>query len=239
MTAARTPIRVAIVDNSIDPAIYRPVDHWSRYLGVPWQAFVARKERLPDPREFTHIILTGSESSIVERPVWAEDEAEMVREAVAGGTAVLGSCWGHQLLAFALAGAAHVRRAARPEIGWIAVRVDRTNELLGPAGTAFDTFSIHYDEVCDLPARFEVLASTDLCAVEAFRLEGRPVWGLQCHPEIDVPTGLRSLRDLIDRGFKGRDALLGALAQTPKDSGLIRRIVRAFLSAAGPSEGKR
>jgi GMP synthase-like glutamine amidotransferase len=230
MTRSR-PITVAIVDNSIDPTIYRPVEHWSRTLEAPWEAFTAREGRLPDPAAFSHIILSGSESSIVEREPWVEAEADMAREAVAGGAAVLGSCWGHQLLVYALAGEAHVRRAARPEIGWIAIRLDKDSEILGPAGTRPFTFSIHYDEVFDLPAGFEVLASTEACAVEAFRLKGKPVWGLQCHPEIDIPTGLKNLRDLVDRGFKGRESLLEALRSSPRDSGLIHGIVRAFLAA--------
>lgn len=230
MTSLRRPT-VAIVDNSVDPAVYRPVEHWSAHLGTPWKAFVARDGDLPDPADFSHVILTGSESTILERPAWAESEAAMAREAVDRGRVVLGSCWGHQLLAYALAGEAHVRRAARPEIGWIAVRLARTSDLLGPAGTSPYTFSSHYDEICDLPSEFEVLASTPDCAVEAFRYADRPVWGLQCHPEIDIPTGTRFLRDLVACGFKGREALLGGLAQTPRDSGLIGRIVRTFLAA--------
>jgi len=231
-------ITVAIVDNSIDPSIYRPVEHWNRTLDVPWTAFTAREGRLPDPAGFSHIILTGSESSIVEREPWAEAEADMVRQAIAGGAAVLGSCWGHQLLAYALAGEARVRRADRPEIGWIVLRIEKDSEILGPAGTRPFTFSIHYDEVVDLPAGFEVLASTEACSVEAFRLVGKPVWGLQCHPEIDIPTGLKNLRDLVDRSVKGQEILLEALEQTPKDSGLIRRIVPAFLTSRGEDAGK-
>lgn len=235
----KTGVSVAIVDNSIDPAVYRPVEHWSRHLAnAPWEAFTAREGRLPEPGAFSHMILTGSEASIVERDPWAEAEAAMVREAVSLGTAVLGSCWGHQLLAFALAGEGCVRRAARPELGWIAIRLDRTSDLLGPAGTAPFTFSSHFDEACDLPPGFDILASTGSCAVEAFHVQGRPVWGLQCHPEIDIPEGLRFFRDLAARGFKGREALLAALSETPRDSGLIRRIVPAFLSSGGPGAGK-
>jgi GMP synthase-like glutamine amidotransferase len=224
-------IAVAIVDNSVIPEIYRPVEHWSRHLDVPWQAFTAREGRLPDPAAFSHIILTGSEASILEREPWVDAEAAMVREAVVAGPAVLGSCWGHQLMAFALAGDRHVRRAAQPEIGWIPIRLERSSALLGPAGTTAFTFSSHYDEVFDLPAGFEVLASSEGCAVQAFRVGDKPVWGLQCHPEIDVPTGQRFIRDLIGCGFKGREALLEARAQPPRDSGLIRGIVRAFLAA--------
>jgi GMP synthase-like glutamine amidotransferase len=236
MTDRRRPI-VAIVDNSIDPAIYRPVEHWSRYLDAPWRAFVAREGDLPDPGGYSHIILTGSESSIVDREPWALAEAGMVREAVARGTAVLGSCWGHQLLAFALAGEACVRRASAPEIGWITLLMDRSSDLLGPAGTTAFTFSIHYDEVCDLPSGFEVMASSAACPIQAFRYANKAVWGLQGHPEVDIPTGRRFLQELIDRGFKGREALLAALAEPPRDSGLIRRIVGAFLAAGGSRAG--
>jgi len=224
-------IAVAIVDNSVMPEIYQPVEHWSRHLEVPWRAFTARAGSLPDPAAFSHIILTGSEASILEREPWVDAEASMVREAVAAGAAVLGSCWGHQLIAFALGGEGHVRRAARPEIGWIPIRLERSSALLGPAGSTVFTFSSHYDEVFDLPAGFEVLASSVGCPIQAFRVGGKPVWGLQCHPEIDVPTGQRFIRDLIGCEFKGLEALLEARAQTPRDSGLIQGIVRAFLAA--------
>lgn len=220
--------KVAIIDNSIDPVLYRPIEHWNRYLPVEADAFTAREGRFPDPGAYTHMILTGSEASILEREDWVEEEAAVVREAVRNGASVLGSCWGHQLLAFALAGPSHVRRCARPEIGWIPVRVVRGNDLLGPPGEFF-TFSVHYDEVRDLPGSFEVLASSDPCPVQAFRVRGKPVWGLQCHPEVDIATGVRFLEDLIDRGFKGREALLEALSSLPRDSGFISRIVRAFL----------
>jgi len=223
--------KVAIVDNSIDPSIYRPVDHWSRYLDAPWQAFVARHGEFPDPAGFSHIILTGSEASIVEREPWVEAEAAFVRDAATGGAAILGSCWGHQLIAFALAGESCVGRCVRPEIGWIPIRADRESELLGPAGTVQYAFSIHFDEVRDLPASFEVIASTGTCPIHAFRAGDKPVWGLQSHPEMDIPTALRTLRDLAARSSRGRDALLEAMAQTPRDSGIIHRVVRAFLAA--------
>jgi GMP synthase-like glutamine amidotransferase len=235
MSDDKRAARAAIIDNSIDPGIYRPVEHWSRHLTVPWDAFVARDGCFPDPAAYSHFILTGSEASILERDPWVDVEAGVVREAVAAGVAVLGSCWGHQLLALALAGESHVRRCEQPEIGWVPIRVETENEILGPAGTRY-MFSVHYDEVRDLPASFEILASTGACPVQAFRFGGRPVWGLQGHPEVDIPTGLRFLQDLVDSGFKGRDLLLEALRQPPRDSGLILRIVRAFLAAGRSRE---
>jgi GMP synthase-like glutamine amidotransferase len=228
---------VAIIDNAIEPAIYRPVEHWSRLLGVPWRAFIAREGQLPAPAEFSHIILTGSEASILERDPWVDAEADLVRQAMAAGTAVLGSCWGHQLLAFALAGERHVRRAARPEIGWIPIRLERASGLLGREGTTIYAFSSHFDEVVGLPGGFKILASSPGCAVQAFQVGDGPVWGLQCHPEINIETGRRFIRDLLGCGFKGREALLEARRQTPRDSGRVTRIVRTFLECRRQNEG--
>lgn len=235
MTERDPEIRLAIIDNSIHPEIYKPVEHWRSHLAVPFEAFTAREGRWPDLGRFTHLLVTGSEASILEPDAWVEEEAGLVRQAVDRGLAVLGSCWGHQLLALALAGPGHVARCARPEIGWVPIRLLGPSDLLGPGGEEPYTFSVHFDEVRDLPETFEVLAGSSLCPVQAMRLRGRPVWGLQCHPEVDIATGRAFLRDLLGSGFKGQAALAAALASEPRDSGLIRRIVPAFLGRPRPT----
>ena len=238
MPREERPPRVAVIDNSIDPAVYKPVDHWRTWLDIQ-AAFVARDGNLPDFRQgFTHLILTGSEASINEREPWVEREAELVREATGRGLAILGSCWGHQLIAYALAGPAHVRTCRRPEMGWLPIRIFGRDDLLGEAGEAY-SFTLHFDEVTGLDGRFEVLADTEACAVQAFRVKGRPVWGIQPHPEIDPPSGRELLRGLRDRGSKGREELEAALRLEARDSGLILRIVRTFLSASVPSSQGR
>ena len=74
MSDDKRAARLAIIDNSIDPGVYRPVEHWSRHLTVPWDAFVARDGRFPDPAAYSHFILTGSEASILERDPWVDVE---------------------------------------------------------------------------------------------------------------------------------------------------------------------
>jgi GMP synthase-like glutamine amidotransferase len=224
-------VRVAIIDNSINPALYNPVGHWSRYVDAPWQAFRPKDGFLPDPNEeFTHILLTGSEASIIEAEDWVGAEAGFIREAVARGLAVLGSCYGHQLLALALAGPEHIRRRLYPEVGWVPIQVPRPCRLLGGAGS-FYVFSVHFDEVIGLPDPFEVLASTETCPIQAFALKGRPVWGVQPHPEIDGPAARRLLRDYSGLFPDVRPLYEKALASPYRDSGLIYGIVRAFLEA--------
>ena len=74
---------MAIIDNSIDASVYTPVEHWGKFLEVPFESFRAPEGRFPGLKgDFSHLILTGSESSVLERDAWVEDEVEFIREAV-------------------------------------------------------------------------------------------------------------------------------------------------------------
>jgi len=224
--------RLAIIDNSIDRGLYRPVEHWSSFhpAGLPVRGFQAPEGELPgDPAGFSHYIVTGSAASILERGDWAEAEADFLRRAFRAGAAILGSCYGHQLLAYALFGPERVGRCPSPEVGWLPVEILADSDFLGPAGTAY-AFCHHADEGRSLPPGCTLLARSAGCGVQAFGVDGRNVWGLQIHPEIDVPTGRTFLRELAAREPGNREANLAALAQAPRDSGLISRIVNCFIA---------
>lgn len=228
---ARKDFRVAIVDNSIEPSVYKPVEHWGKFLKVPFESFRAPEGRFPDLKaDFTHLILTGSEASIIEREPWVEDEVEFVREAAAQGYPILGSCYGHQLLALALGGPGRVRRSPRPEVGWYPIDILEKSGLLGEKGTAY-AFCSHFDETVGLGTDFRVLASSPGCPVQAFELSGQPVWGIQFHPEIDIPDARQFLRSLVGLGLRTSPVFAEALRTEPRDSGLIRRIIRYFLGS--------
>jgi GMP synthase-like glutamine amidotransferase len=227
---ALTRPRVAIVDNAIYPEIYKPVEHWSAHLrGVEWEAFYAPSGRLPAVKDFSHVILTGSEASILRREPWADREVEFTREVFEAGRSILGSCYGHQLLALALAGPAHVGRCREPEIGWIPIEIKAASPVLGPPREAF-TFSVHFDEVRNLADPFVVLAGTEICPIQAFGARGRNVWGLQIHPEIDVPSARGILSEFGSIFPKIKPLYKRAFGETPRDSGLIFKIVKEFLA---------
>lgn len=235
-SGARTDVRLAIIDNSLNPEIYRPVKHWGKFLKAPFESFRAPGGRFPDLRaDFTHLILTGSEASIMEWEPWVDDEMAFVREAVANGYPVLGSCYGHQLLAAALAGPGCTRRSSRPEVGWYPIEILEKNGLLGEKGTAY-AFCSHFDEAVGLGSDFHVLASTRGCPIQAFELAGRPVWGVQFHPEIDIPDARQFLRSLAALHLPTSPIFADALGTEPRDSGLVRKILRHFLDSRALSD---
>ncbi|MDH7512588.1 MAG: type 1 glutamine amidotransferase [Clostridiales bacterium] len=223
--------KIAILNNSINPAVYKPIEHWETFLDVPWESFRAVDGQFPDlADEYSHLLITGSEASIVERETWVCEEMEIIKQALEKGLPILGSCYGHQLLVLTLRGPAHVRRCSRPEVGWIPIHVVRRSNLLGEAGTAY-AFSIHFDEAINLDEDFIILASTPACPVQAFELRNRPVWGVQFHPEIGIPAAQDLLQNLAGLGLEHSPLFERALRSRPKDSGIIRRIVRCFLEA--------
>jgi len=222
-------VKVALIDNSIDTSIYNPQEHWKPYLRVEWDSFKATKSHFPDLNgDYTHLILTGSEASIIERENWVYEEIEVVQDAVEKGLSILGSCYGHQLLAFALLGSASVQRCAQPEVGWIPIQIKVENELLGKKRSAF-SFSSHFDEVVNLSDAFLVLASSKDCQIQAFQLKKRPIWGIQIHPEINISNAQIFLKKLISLDLETKPFFEKALKSVPKGSGLIRRIVKSFL----------
>ena len=219
--------RIAVIDNSLDHSIYNPIQHWKICLEREFDVFKAIEGEFPDVKDFTHIILTGSEASILERKEWAEEEISLIKEAKEKDVFLLGSCYGHQLLAVALAGSQHVQRCAHPEIGWIGIRINGIDGFLGEKRLAY-CFSSHLDEVIDLPDNFLILASSDQCSVQAFRMSDEPVWGLQIHPEINVIEAQKYLKSRVRERHEPLELFQKALDSYPRDSGLIHQVTRNF-----------
>jgi GMP synthase-like glutamine amidotransferase len=225
---------VLILDGSIHRDAYSPTAGWRRYLGaIPSRsAHLPSGEAVPELAPFTHLILTGSEASIVEHQPWYDRELEAVRAAIARGMPVLASCFGHQLLALALSGPQHVARAQCPELGWIEVEVTADDPLLAGIPRPFRCFTSHFDEVRDPPAPWRVLARSPHCAVQIMRYGAAPVWGVQPHPEILPEEGVPLLRKIIEKMPEQAHRARAALEQEVRDDFLAGTLVENFLAAS-------
>ena len=114
---------------------------------------------------------------------WMAPEKQFIRAALEYGTPMLGVCLGHQLLAEA-AGARPYRLPA-PEIGWYEVELTEAgaaDPVLGPLAPRAELFQWHH-YAAPLPPGAVELARTP-ASLQAFRLEGKPAWGLQFHAEV-------------------------------------------------------
>lgn len=147
------------------------------------------------------LVPLGAESAAYHDHIpWIPREAAALRRAHESGTAVLGICFGAQLLARALGAAC--RRADSAEIGWLPVR-SADPEFVAPG----PWFQWHFDTFKAPPAA-ELIAESDV-GPQAYVL-GRSM-GVQFHPEVTpqiVAHWVRAGRPELDAAGVGADGLL-------------------------------
>ena len=114
---------------------------------------------------------------------WLTPEKEFIRRALERGTPILGVCLGSQLLAEA-AGAVPFRMS-EPEIGWYDIKITdagAADPVVGPLAPSVELFEWHH-YAAPLPPGAVELARTP-GSLQAFRIDGKPAWGLQFHAEV-------------------------------------------------------
>ncbi len=95
---------------------------------------------------------------------------------------LLGICFGHQLIAYALGG--KVEKGKSADYGIAKITVDEQDELLNGVPKEISAWVSHFDEVKKMPDGFVSLAHSDTCEVEAMRHKKRKIFGVQFHPEV-------------------------------------------------------
>lgn len=177
---------------------------------------------LPDVRAFDGIIVSGSPSSVTTPAPWMERLADAMSDAQSAQRAVLGVCFGHQLLAWRH-GAKVERNPIGRELGTVWVELTeagRASTLFADFPTRFEMQATHEDMVVPCGS-LEVLATSERCAVQAIAI-GERSFGVQFHPEMDEA----SIRFCIDHpDTRGCDRERAQSRETPLGTRLLRRFV--------------
>jgi GMP synthase-like glutamine amidotransferase len=125
---------------------------------------------------------------VVEYP-WLVPEKAAIRKWVRDlEKPYLGLCLGHQLLADALGGTCGPQRP--PEIGVLDVEMTvdgQTDPLFAGLPARQKFLQWHSVQVAQAPDGAVVLASSDICAVQAMRI-GKHAWSMQYHAEVEPDT---------------------------------------------------
>ncbi len=138
---------------------------------------------------------------------------DAIRDAVGGGTPLLGICLGMQLLAsrgseggtvegLSLIPGSVERLDPRgsderlPHMGWNAVDHDRGDPLLNSIDSGRDFYFVHsYHLRCERAE--SVLATTPYCGGFSSVVRNHRVWGTQFHPEKSQAVGMQLLRNFL------------------------------------------
>ena len=148
-------------------------------------------QSIPDLKNFDALWVMGGPMDVWEddKYSWLAEEIRAIRKAIDElKMPFMGICLGHQLLAYAYG--AEVGPSDKSEVGVMPVR--KTEH--GDRSTFFrdlpdmmDTLQWHSAEVKTIPTGFQVLAESDLCAIQSLSYGDR-VFSVQYHQEITETT---------------------------------------------------
>ncbi len=137
------------------------------------------------------IILSGGPSSVYEAGAPKCDPRLFEL-----GVPVLGICYGMQLAAYVLGG--EVKPAAAREYGRAHLKIVSSHPFVKNLPQDTTVWMSHGDQVHNLPADFEPLATTPTCPYAAVRHKTRPFYGVQFHPEVThTPRGEQVFKNFL------------------------------------------
>lgn len=123
------------------------------------------------------LVISGGPASVYENGSPSVDPAIF-----RSGAAVLGICYGQQLMAFHLGG--KVERGLKGEYGLAQLETTASTPLFRLAEGRQQIWMSHRDTVTAAPPGFAVTGSTETCAVAAIADTSNRLYGVQFHPEV-------------------------------------------------------
>lgn len=187
---------------------------------------VVEGESLPSLKGVDAILVTGSALSVCQPAPWMLQTGEQLKEAAEQGKAVLGICFGHQLLANAHGSPVILNRRGR-EIGSIRVTLSPdglADPLFNGLGRELEVLATHTDVVSAVPKGATLLASNENTAVQALAY-GPRIRSLQFHPEISpgcLTTLLDTRREEIRSEGLDPEAIEEQIRATPVGAQILR-----------------
>ncbi|PCI05008.1 MAG: glutamine amidotransferase [Gammaproteobacteria bacterium] len=132
------------------------------------------------------LVILGGPISVNDDELFPFIEAEisLLKQRIAADKPTLGICLGAQLIARAMG--ARVYPATQKEIGWFDLKLTSAGErsVLRYLSAQHCSMLHWHGETFDLPDNALLLASSDICAHQAFSV-GEKILALQFHPEIN------------------------------------------------------
>lgn len=137
-----------------------------------------------------HALMIGGagEYSATQDYAWMPELLDLIWHAHDIDFPTFGSCWGHQLIARALGGRV-IHDSELAEMGCHPVTLTDAGRLDPLFGAFPDRFLVnmgHHDRIVQLPPGAIELARSDTQPNQAFRMDGRRMYGTQFHSELDA-----------------------------------------------------
>lgn len=184
----------------------------------------------------------ASEVSVVEpeRYSFIESAKGLLLYCLQRDIPVFASCFGFQLAVLALGGKITSDNGNDFDMGSIQISLTKhaaDDLLLHDTPDKFLAVAVHNDKAVDLPGNCRLLAETDRCCY-AFRVDNKPFWAFQFHPEVDkeiLIKRLTTVKKIYTKGSDHFERVLANAVDTPESNRLCSKFIeRVLLNSSSP-----
>lgn len=171
---------VLVLDDEVQPDYRYLGPEIDRIAGDSEYRIALEEAGIDDPTLYDGIIISGSTASVYEADQEVFDrQQQLIRDCIASSVPLLGICFGHQLINYALGGEVceDRRRATFVEM----TVTDNDDPVL--SGVEPIVPVLHSDLVTEPGRNMQTIATTDYNMHFCTRHETAPVWTVQYHPE--------------------------------------------------------
>lgn len=203
---------------------------------------VIRDALTPDLLDDVDAVMIGGAGaySVTHTYPWTGPLMELIEEIDRREMPLFGSCWGHQFIARAYGGHV-VHDPDRTELGchWVHLTdAGQTDPLFSDFPASFRANMGHQDRVAVLPDTAVELAANETAPFQAFRIDGKPIYGTQFHSELNAECERKRLiayrahyaQVHDDEAF---ERIIATLAETTEVDQLLRHFLERFALDTG------
>lgn len=187
---------------------------------------VSEGDALPDPAALDAVLITGSPAGVYDDLPWIAPLEAFIRDGYAASTRMAGICFGHQVMAQALGGAAR-----KSERGWGLGRhvyeVVPGNGVIG--GDRIAIACAHQDQVVEVPPNARTILASEFAPHAGLLYDNGAMMSVQPHPEFDLDYALACCGIIEARAPAAVVAAARESLRHPMDSRSLGRAIARFL----------
>lgn len=145
-------------------------------------------------KKYKGVIFSGG-PLLLDKKLYLDDIALDIQVLLDETKPILGICLGHQIIS-EMHGA-KMKRMKKFVNRKEKIKLIHQDPLFRGLGKTFMAREAHHECISKLPDEFEHLAKSRSCKYEAIKHIGKPIYGLQFHPEVSGKVGLVIIRNFL------------------------------------------